>query len=238
VDKLLEGFLVASGGSLFGALILFALLRLFDEPLKALMGIAVAKEVESFKNQLGEKLESLRHDLQRSRELESFYRAKRIAFLEQQLSSFYWPLHLRLQRDDVVWRKILERDSPDETRKAVARGVDQHVLLPNHREMVAIIEKGLHLARPDAHLEELLLRYVRHVAVYTALRESGNYHTDPFALGEPYPKDLSSEIERRTRSLQSELDHLMQLEASGVAPEAAAPESATRVASAAAQIAR
>lgn len=212
MDELLKAFLAASGGSIVGAFLLYVGLRLFDEPLRSLFSIAAAKEVEAFKNQLGAQLESFKADLQRNLDTESQTRAKRIAFLEQQLSQFYWPLHLRLQRDDAVWRRMLERESTDETRRRVARAIDEHVLLPNHREIVSILEKGLHLARMDRGLEESVLNYVRHVAVYTALRHTDNYSTDPYHLGEPYPKDLSTQVERRTKQLQAEFDQLIQLE--------------------------
>src|SRR5690242_15086334 len=108
MDELLKAFLAASGGSLVGACLLYVALRLFDEPLKSLLSVAVSKEIEAFKNLLSEQLESFKADLQRERDVESLTRSKRLAFLEQQLSQFYWPLHLRLQRDDVVWKRILE----------------------------------------------------------------------------------------------------------------------------------
>jgi hypothetical protein len=176
--------------------------------------VAASKEVESFKNELGRQLEQFKADLQRNRDAESLTRARRIDYLERQLSEFFWPLHLRLQRDEVVWRRILDRDSADATRRDVARAIDEHVLLPNHREMVSIVEKGLHLARLDGELEESLVSYIRHVAVYMALRQTGNYNTDPYALGEPYPKDFSGTIERRTKQLQAEYDRLIELETS------------------------
>jgi hypothetical protein len=34
---------------------------------------------------------------------------KRIDFLGNQLSRFFWPIYIRLQMDNVVWERILDR---------------------------------------------------------------------------------------------------------------------------------
>jgi hypothetical protein len=84
MDELIRSFLAASGGSLVGACLLYFLLRLFDEPLKSLLSVAASKEVEAFKNQLSESLESFKARLQRDLDVEPLNRSKRISFLEQQ----------------------------------------------------------------------------------------------------------------------------------------------------------
>ena len=35
----------------------------------------------------------------------------RLQLLGQQLSEFYWPLYLRLQKDNAVWERILDRSN-------------------------------------------------------------------------------------------------------------------------------
>src|SRR5688500_15206948 len=45
----------------------------------------------------------------------------RAAQLERRLSEFYRPIYLRLQRDNVVWGKILDRfESEDQDRRKIA----------------------------------------------------------------------------------------------------------------------
>ena len=97
----------------------------------------------------------------------------KVATLQQRLPDFYWPLYLRLQRDNVVWRRILERSDDDDTKRRIAREVEQGVTLPNHREAVSIIERGIHVAAIDPEFEAELLKYLRHVAVYTSARAAG-----------------------------------------------------------------
>ena len=33
---------------------------------------------------------------------------KRLEFLERQLSEFYWPLYIRLEKDRSIWKRILD----------------------------------------------------------------------------------------------------------------------------------
>lgn len=137
-------------------------------------------------------------------------RQKRLEFVERQLADFYWPIYLRLQKDNVVWGTILDRSETDDPlRQSVAREVDLKFIVPNHDEVVRIIETRMHLAQPSKELEEALLRYIRHVAIYKAMRETGCFDKDPIALGEPWPKNLFPEIQQRTKELQKEYDQMI-----------------------------
>ncbi|HEY1768029.1 MAG TPA: hypothetical protein VGG26_10250 [Terracidiphilus sp.] len=137
-------------------------------------------------------------------------RQKRIDFLERQLADFYWPIYLRLQKDNVVWETILDRrPASDPLRQSIAGELDRKYILPNHEEVVRLIEAGMHLAQCDAKLENALLHYMRHVAIYRALRDTGCFDKDPIALGEPWPQELFPLIQERTKSLQKEYDLLI-----------------------------
>ena len=81
--------------------------------------------------------------------------------------------------------------------------------MPNHKEMVAIITSKIHLIESDAELETFLLAYVRHVAVYTAMRKGKIDDHDPIAQGEPWPKGLFPKIDEHTKRLQKEFDGLV-----------------------------
>ena len=132
----------------------------------------------------------------------------KVATLQQRLSDFYWPLYLRLQRDNVVWRRILERGDDDDTKRRIAREVEEGVILPNHREAVSIIERGIHVAAIDPEFEGEMLKYLRHVAVYTSARAAG-LDVDPLALNEPWPRDFFPMVESRLARYQGELRELL-----------------------------
>ncbi len=72
----------------------------------------------------------------RRKEIEKAQWDTRLQDLRDALSKFYWPLYLRLQRDNIIWRRILDRKSDDEHRRHLARRIEQEVLIPNHREVL------------------------------------------------------------------------------------------------------
>jgi hypothetical protein len=145
----------------------------------------------------------------RAREQWSLSHTKRLEFLERQLTEFYWPLYWGLQKDNAVWQRALDRDKLDAAKQKIARGIEQDFILPNHKEMVGIITSKIHLIEADPKLESLLLAYVRHVAVYTAMRKVRIDDQDPMAQGEPWPKELFPMIEDHTKRLQAKYDSLV-----------------------------
>jgi hypothetical protein len=72
--------------------------------------------------------------------------------------------------------------------------------------MLKIIESNIHLAQPDGVLEKQLLHFIRHVAIFEALREAGMTDVDPIAVGEPWPAGLFPAIESRLNKLQQDYD--------------------------------
>lgn len=135
--------------------------------------------------------------------------------LERSLSQFYWPVYLRLQRDNVVWKRILDRhhekNPSDEQRRQLAVHLERDVILPNHIEITKTIYASIHLSRMDKELEGLILRYLRHVDVYTSMRSCGIFDMDPIAVGEPWPVGLFDLIERRLVECQEEYNQHMRL---------------------------
>jgi hypothetical protein len=165
-------------------------------------------------------------------ELTMAQRDRRLELLERQLSSFYWPLYLHLQKDNVMWKRIghladkAGNPLPADAGYAVERGY----ILPNHAEAVALIEKNAHLV-DDKDLFAELLHYVRHVAVYQALRATpGLSDRNPTDLGEPFPDKLFPLVEGKLGKLQSEYQKLLhssvldQVERAGAVPTQAARE--------------
>src|SRR5215207_6839830 len=93
----------------------------------------------------------------RRREWESLVLSKRVEVLDLQLSQFYWPLYIRLEKNDVIWRRILDVGEPDESRRRLAEEIENGAILPNHAEITAIIETRMHLAEADAEFRRVLL---------------------------------------------------------------------------------
>src|SRR5262249_14827579 len=139
-------------------------------------------------------------------ELKSQRERERVAFLGTRLSEFYWPLYIGLQKDNVVWQRILDRGSSDEALRKVGWQIETEFILPNHARLVQLIESKLHFARGDSELIQSLLTYIRHVAVYQALRTSGIHDRDPLQMNEPWPRHLFGQVEERALGLQKEYD--------------------------------
>lgn len=144
-------------------------------------------------------------DKQKAIELETW--KLQVSQLEKRLSQFYWPIYIRLQRDNVVWQKIL--DQSDTERMKLAFQVEQGVLLPNHEEIVKIIESNIHLAVLDEGFESQVLAYLRHIDVYRSIRTVGIKDKDPIHFGEPYPHGFFAAVQERLNRYQNEYDLLL-----------------------------
>jgi hypothetical protein len=146
--------------------------------------------------------------LRRRDDVHKFLLDKRVQFLEEQLSQFYWPIYLHLQKDNLIWERLRERtQDPGSAQSRLSLQIESGVILPNHQEALAVIEGHLHLAG-DASIVEASLRYVKHVKVYEMLRAAG-IKDDPVNHGEPYPSDYFPLIDKRVNALQAEYDQLI-----------------------------
>jgi hypothetical protein len=152
--------------------------------------------------------------LKRKQDAQKFSIQKKARFLEQQLSKFYWPIYLHLEKDNLIWERLKERDqNPESPASKLSLQIEKDAILPNHRAAVVTIERYLHLAGDIAIVEDSL-RYIRHVKVYEMLRSAG-LKDDPISHKEPYPNDLFAMIKERVFALQAEYDSLI-----GSRPEA------------------
>lgn len=146
--------------------------------------------------------------LRRKEEAHKFVLDKRVQFLEQQLSQFYWPMYLHLQKDNLYWERLMERNQdPESSQSRLSLQIESGAILPGHKEAMAVIEANLHLAGDSTVVQESL-RYVRHVKLYEMLRAAG-IKDDPVTHGEPYPRDYFPLIQQRVNALQSEYDNLI-----------------------------
>jgi len=130
-------------------------------------------------------------------------------FRAQQLTDFYWPIYIRLQKDNAIWHRILDKKSADEKLSLIATEIESKEILPNHNQIVEIIQSKIHLAQASADLQSALMQYVRHVSVYKAMRASGDNVRFPLDIGEVWPNTLFDLIESRTNFLQSEFDDIL-----------------------------
>jgi hypothetical protein len=140
------------------------------------------------------------------REWESLVLGKRVELLDLQLSEFYWPLYIRLEKNEVIWKRILDVGEQDEGKRRLAEEIERGVVLPNHAEITAIIESRMHLAEADADFRSELLHYIHHVTLHKALRAAGETNTFPADFGVGWPEKLFPMVRRRTEALQREYD--------------------------------
>lgn len=164
-------------------------------------GYLLNKLLERYKSR-----KALENELAKARD------AKRLDFLDRQLSQFYYPIYMRLQIDNVVWERILDRRNvEDELRRKIGAAIEKNVILPNHEEIVKIMQSNIHLAVPDPRMFQVMLQYIRHVAVFKAMRQEECHDKDPIHLGEPWPDNLFPLIKKTVDTLQDQYNQLVQI---------------------------
>ena len=125
------------------------------------------------------------------------------------LREFLRPIHARLQRDNIIWRRILDLAAPEgSVRRRIAERIERDYILPNHDEVVGIMERWRYLVASDSELSQAVDVYVRHVIVYKALRSTGDTTTFPLSVGARWPDELFPLIEQRIESLEREFPDL------------------------------
>ncbi|MDJ0708088.1 MAG: hypothetical protein QNJ46_32850 [Leptolyngbyaceae cyanobacterium MO_188.B28] len=148
--------------------------------------------------------------LSQQKEIVSLRLKTKAEHIASQLSEFYWPIYLRLSKDDIIWQQLLnKKDVKDSLLQKVSAEIIRKLVIPNHNEIVSIIERSIHLAQPDEQLKSMLLKYIKHVAIYEAISTTGEEMLFPSWLKEDWPESLLPEIERRTMVLQTEYDDLL-----------------------------
>lgn len=178
------------------------ILSIVDKGLLALIlaiaGFWLNRYLEAFKSK-----RALENDLRKLRD------QKQLELLQAQLCQFYWPVYFGLQMDNAVWEKILQRESNDQVRAALAKKIESDFILPNHEAIVKTIMGNIHLAAPGRELMDELLRYLRHIAIYRALRASGTTNIDPIGVGEPWPANVFPAVEKATWEKQREFEAVL-----------------------------
>lgn len=157
--------------------------------------------VELKREKLEEELRLLRKDRQRTEA------GEQIALLERQLSAFLWPMTYFLQKDDALWKRVPQLSREAKLPEDAGRILERDAVIPNHEAALQTIEKHFGLIATDAKLAEEIVKYVRHVTVYRALRSS-NQSLNPMDVDEPFPADLGRLIEHATTNVRQRLEQL------------------------------
>jgi hypothetical protein len=137
---------------------------------------------------------------------------KHIEFLGRQLSEFFWPLYIRLEKDRSIWRRILDiNKEKGSLEQRLGRQIEKNVILPNHKAMIEIIETRIYLAQPKKELIEELMKYVKRATEYQALRDADDLsHFSMDEIGTEWlHQGLFEEIESITNTLQSRFNKLV-----------------------------
>ena len=181
-------------------------------------GYWLNKRLEIFKNETNEKYhqrqliaELENQQKQQISELENQLAIARynaeLEFIERQISEFYWPIYLRLEKDNMMWKRIKSLSSDKNALpEAASEAIEKDFILKNHQEIVEIIESKIHLAENSANSKELideLLKYIKHVAVYKTIRSIKELQRfNPVDLKEPFPEKIFPLIENNFRELR------------------------------------
>ena len=171
-------------------------------------GYWLNKRLEIFKNKTNQ--ENLQKQLIAELENQlaiSQYNAE-LEFIERQISEFYWPIYLRLEKDNVMWERI-ERLSAEKNvlPEAVSKVIEKEFILKNHQEIVEIIESKIHLVGDFDNSKKFideLLKYIKHVEVYKTIRSIKKFRRfNPIDLKEPFPEDLFKLVKDNFQELQN-----------------------------------
>jgi hypothetical protein len=137
-------------------------------------------------------------------------RDSKINFKEQQLSRFYYPILIRLEKDNVTWKLILRKRKERESLGAkIGDNIEKEVILPNHDEILKILENNIQFCQSD-ELMKMFKHYIKHVLVYKAIRSSGDNITLPMNYDKSlkWDDDFFPLILRETEKIQKELNEL------------------------------
>lgn len=134
-------------------------------------------------------------------------------FIDRQLSELYYPIKLRLEKDTAVWTlsKTLAGRAQLATTADFSSYIEYQILLPNHEEIVRIIDTKFSLLKNGDEnfdpkvLQSSIAHYERHVAAYRALRTL-KIQANPIDVcsGCDFPSDFRQLIADRIASLEEQ----------------------------------
>lgn len=139
-------------------------------------------------------------------------------FIDRQLSEFYYPIKLRLEKDTAVWQLSgqLSEKNRKKTGDDFSKYIENSVIIPNHEEIVGIISKNFGLIKnadekyDPKSLIESINNYQRHFAAYKTLRTLGIYDLNPIDVckGCEWPHSFLKLISERIVELEKQREEL------------------------------
>lgn len=160
-----------------------------------LAGLWLNRELEAYKSRQTQSLEIAREKRQ---------------VLEKQISEFYQPILLRLERDNAIWKYMKGKYQTDPDTQKFGLSFENTFILPNHEQIMQIIEtRGHHIGDDEQVLEEVK-NYTEHVFIYKALRAMGDTR-DPYNFDKKliWPKNFYTVIRDKNQALQAEYESLL-----------------------------
>nr|WP_321235176.1 hypothetical protein [uncultured Psychroserpens sp.] len=154
------------------------------------------------KFQQSKELETLKEKNKFENDISIIKIEKQLAYLEKQLSEFYWPVRVRFEKNNAIWYMMSKRQ---------IGGVLDSIVLANHLEILDILENKLHLAAPDKDLETRIGNYINHVEIFRAMRLSGNTKEYPGDINSSfdYNEQFSQQVKNQCDSLQAYYNRLI-----------------------------
>ena len=156
-----ESLQLAMSENFIEKLIVLVIEKLLLGGIVLLAGYWVNRRFEIFKNETNEKyrqrqlIAELENQLAMSR-----YNAE-LEFIERQISEFYWPIYLRLEKDNVMWKRIKSLSAEKNTLpEAASEAIEKDFILKNHQEIVEIIESKIHFVGDSANSKELINEFL------------------------------------------------------------------------------
>ncbi|MCQ4140099.1 hypothetical protein [Chryseobacterium sp. EO14] len=148
-------------------------------------------------------LETSKQNNELKNKLHESSRDKILSNIEKQLSSFYYPVYFRIQKDNALW-KLSPQLSQDSTFPMESNlTIENNFILKNHKEIVEIVENNIHLIEIDDELQEVINLYIKHVTGYFIIRSTESIkNKNPIDLGFPYPQNFEKIIKNRMTKLQ------------------------------------
>lgn len=135
------------------------------------------------------------------------FRKKRIQNIEAKLKLFYWPILIRLEKDNAIWETILsKRNDPNSIQYKIANQVEDNIILKNHQEILKIIEDYIYLAEPNEDLVLQVKIYIKNISIYQSLRSAKEEKMFPIDLGAPWPDNFFNIIKEKTDHYQTQLN--------------------------------
>jgi hypothetical protein len=129
--------------------------------------------------------------------------------IESKLQNFYWPICIRLKKNENVFRYLFKgkRDSDKESIDyKISHYVEKNILMNNHEEILSIITSYRYLADADNEIGPLIDAFIKHVSIYKALLDSGINEFPGIISNAPYPSKIDDYFYEKTKALQEILD--------------------------------